>query len=139
MKVLLINGSPRKTGNSFTALTEIAQTLQSEGIESEIVWIGNKPVRGCIACGRCKANGDGKMSSTMIYATVYRRSSPGRTDLFSPRRCITVSPTVHFWLSCNVRSSLTAPLCRTNPQQPSRSAVAEEPPPLLRHSRCRFR
>ncbi|MBR1877773.1 MAG: flavodoxin family protein [Paludibacteraceae bacterium] len=60
MKVLLINGSPRKSGNTFIALSEIANTLQSEGIESEIVWIGNKPVRGCIACGRCIANGDGK-------------------------------------------------------------------------------
>ena len=60
MKVLLINGSPRKTGNTFTALTEIAQTLQIEGIDSEIVWIENKPVRGCIACGRCKALNNGK-------------------------------------------------------------------------------
>ncbi len=54
MKVLLINGSPRKNGNTFTALSEIAKTLQSEGLETEIVWIGNKPIRGCIACGTCK-------------------------------------------------------------------------------------
>ena len=60
MKVLLVNGSPRKNGNTFTALSEIAKTLQAEAIESEIVWIGNKPVRGCIACGTCKAKGDGK-------------------------------------------------------------------------------
>ncbi|MBQ7631252.1 MAG: flavodoxin family protein [Paludibacteraceae bacterium] len=60
MKVLLINGSPRKSGNTFLALREIANTLQAEGIESEIVWIGNKPLRGCIACGMCKRNNDGK-------------------------------------------------------------------------------
>lgn len=60
MKVLLINGSPRKSGNTFTALTEIAQTLQTEGIDSEIVWIGTKPVRGCIACGQCKVHANGK-------------------------------------------------------------------------------
>ena len=60
MKVLLINGSPRKNGNTFTALSEIAKTLQTEGIESEIVWIGNKPVRGCIACGTCKIKNDGR-------------------------------------------------------------------------------
>lgn len=60
MKVLLINGSPRKSGNTFTALHEIAETLHSEGIDSEIVWIGNKPVRGCIACGSCIANGNGR-------------------------------------------------------------------------------
>lgn len=60
MKVLLVNGSPHKTGNTFLALSEIAKTLQEEGIESEIVWIENKPLRGCIACAVCKQNGDGK-------------------------------------------------------------------------------
>ena len=60
MKVILINGSPRKNGNTFTALSEIAQTLQSEGIDAEIVWIGNKPLRGCIACGTCKTKGNGR-------------------------------------------------------------------------------
>lgn len=55
MKVLLINGSPRKNGNTFTALNEVAQTLQSNGIDTEIVWIGNKPIRGCVACSRCKS------------------------------------------------------------------------------------
>ena len=53
MKVLLINGSPRQKGNTFVALSEIAGQLEKSGIESEIVWIGNKPVRGCIGCGRC--------------------------------------------------------------------------------------
>lgn len=60
MKVILINGSPRKNGNTFTALSEIAQTLRTEGIDSEIVWIGNKPLRGCIACGTCKTKGNGR-------------------------------------------------------------------------------
>ncbi|MBR5736173.1 MAG: flavodoxin family protein [Bacteroidales bacterium] len=54
MKVLLINGSPRLKGNTSVALAEIAGQLEKLGIESEIVWIGNKPVRGCIGCGRCK-------------------------------------------------------------------------------------
>lgn len=53
MKVLLINGSPHKEGCTFTALSEIKDQLEKEGIDSEIFWIGNKPVRGCIACGRC--------------------------------------------------------------------------------------
>ena len=55
MKVLLINGSPRKQGNTATALAEVAQQLAIEGIESEIMWIGNNPIRGCIACGQCSA------------------------------------------------------------------------------------
>ena len=54
MRVLIINGSPRQKGNTSIALTEIAKQLEKLGIESEIVWIGNKPVRGCIACNMCK-------------------------------------------------------------------------------------
>ena len=54
MKVLMINGSPRQKGNTSIALAEIAKQLEILGIESETVWIGNKPVRGCIACNTCK-------------------------------------------------------------------------------------
>ncbi len=59
-KVLLINGSPRKWGNTNRALEEAAAQLGQEGIETEIVWIGNKPLRGCIACGTCKTNANGQ-------------------------------------------------------------------------------
>lgn len=58
-KVLLINGSPHEKGNTFFALNEAAKTLIENGFECEIVWIGNKPVRGCIACGGCVRAGDG--------------------------------------------------------------------------------
>ena len=60
MKVLLINGSPRQKGNTYTALNEIAMQLEKQGVESEIMWIGNKAVRGCIACGACKNNADNR-------------------------------------------------------------------------------
>ena len=53
MKVLLINGSPREKGNTARALKEVADTLAVEGIETETVWIGKKPVRGCCACYQC--------------------------------------------------------------------------------------
>jgi len=53
-KVLLLNGSANKKGNTFTALTEIARQLEKNGVESEIMQLGNKPVRGCIACGQCQ-------------------------------------------------------------------------------------
>ena len=59
-KVLLINGSPRKNGNTATALQEVAKSLNAQGIQTEIEWIGNKPIRGCIACGSCKRNGSGQ-------------------------------------------------------------------------------
>lgn len=53
MKVLIINGSPRRGGNTAIAVEEAARVLQEEGIETETVTIGSKPVRGCIACNRC--------------------------------------------------------------------------------------
>jgi multimeric flavodoxin WrbA len=59
MNVLLINGSPHEQGNTYQALNEAAQVLNQQGIETEIVWIGTKPVRGCIGCGGCAAKGDG--------------------------------------------------------------------------------
>ncbi len=54
MKVLFINGSARAKGNTFLALSEAARTLEQQGIETEIVQIGTKAVRGCIACGQCQ-------------------------------------------------------------------------------------
>lgn len=60
MKVLLINGSPRKEGNTAVALTEAANVLRDEGIETEIEWIGPKPIRGCTACGWCHKTGEGR-------------------------------------------------------------------------------
>ena len=60
MKVLLINGSPRKNGNTHLALSEVAKTLEAEGIETEIFWIGSKPVRGCAACYACVSKNLGK-------------------------------------------------------------------------------
>ena len=57
MKVLLINGSPRKEGNTYLALAEVAKTLNAEGIETEIISIGPKAVQGCIACGMCGREG----------------------------------------------------------------------------------
>ena len=57
MKVLLINGSPHAKGSTFTALNEVAVTLEKEGIETEIVHVGNKTIRGCIACAKCREIG----------------------------------------------------------------------------------
>ena len=57
MKVLMINGSPRIGGNTSMALEEMRKVFESEGIETKIVQIGNKDIRGCLACGRCKELG----------------------------------------------------------------------------------
>ncbi|MBQ6590045.1 MAG: flavodoxin family protein [Lachnospiraceae bacterium] len=57
MKVLIINGSPRKGGNTSVALEEMVKVFEADGIETEVVQIGNKAVRGCIACGTCAEKG----------------------------------------------------------------------------------
>ncbi|WMW23340.1 flavodoxin family protein [Methanolobus mangrovi] len=57
MKVLLVNGSPHEKGCTYTALTEVAETLKEEGIDSEIYWIGIKPLAGCTACKSCAKTG----------------------------------------------------------------------------------
>ena len=53
MKVLILNGSPRSNGNTSVALREMKTIFEKEGVEAEIVQVGNKEVRGCIACGKC--------------------------------------------------------------------------------------
>ncbi len=57
MKVLMINGSPHAAGCTFTALSEMRKVFEEEGIETEIVQVGNKPARGCVACGACGKTG----------------------------------------------------------------------------------
>ena len=57
MKVLLINGSPHREGSTYTALHEMEKVFRQENIETEIIQIGTKPVRGCIACSSCFKTG----------------------------------------------------------------------------------
>lgn len=57
MKVLLINGSPNAKGCTYTALSEVASTLEAEGIETELIHVGHKDIRGCIGCRKCHTTG----------------------------------------------------------------------------------
>lgn len=54
MRVLLVNGSPHKNGCTFTAISEVAKSLNNEGIDTDIFWIGNRPIGGCINCQSCE-------------------------------------------------------------------------------------
>jgi len=54
MKVILLNGSPNANGCTFTALSEVAKTLNENGIATEIIHVGNKDIRGCTACSKCR-------------------------------------------------------------------------------------
>lgn len=53
MKVLLVNGSPHKEGCTYTALCEVSEALNQSGIDTDVFWIGNKPLSGCVACKSC--------------------------------------------------------------------------------------
>ena len=57
MKVLLINGSPKVNGNTAIALNEMVKVFEQENIETEVIHVGNKDIRGCIACGTCGERG----------------------------------------------------------------------------------
>ncbi len=57
MKVILVNGSPHEKGCTYTALCEVETALKNNGIETEIFWVGNKPISGCIGCGACRKLG----------------------------------------------------------------------------------
>ncbi|MEG6613643.1 flavodoxin family protein [Pseudoclostridium thermosuccinogenes] len=57
MKVILVNGSPHAKGCTFTALTEVAETLMENGIETEIMQLGTQPISGCLGCGSCIKTG----------------------------------------------------------------------------------
>ena len=70
MKVLLVNGSPNREGCTYTALCEVADTLRKEGVEAEIVHIGNKPIAGCLGCGKCRELG------RCVYDDVVNRLLP---------------------------------------------------------------
>ena len=67
MKVLLINGSPHDSGNTYLALNEVALSLQKEGVETEIISIGKRAIQGCIACGWCSRMGKCTFNDDLYY------------------------------------------------------------------------
>lgn len=72
MKALLVNGSPKVNGCTYTALTELEKSLVAEGIETEIIHVGNKDIRGCIACWKCLSTGSG----TCVFDDIVNEVAP---------------------------------------------------------------
>ena len=71
-KVLLINGSPRANGCTATALQEMISVFREEGIETELIHVGNKAVRGCIACGSCERLGKCVFNDDLVNETALK-------------------------------------------------------------------
>jgi multimeric flavodoxin WrbA len=77
MKVLILNGSPRANGNTAAAIREMVGVFEAEGVGTEIVQIGGRDVRGCIACGSCKKNGKCALDDIVNEVAVKFREADG--------------------------------------------------------------
>lgn len=89
MKVMLVNGSPHEHGCTDAALREVASALNADGIDTEIFWIGNTPIGGCIACGGCSKAGKCVFGGSVNDFAERQRT---RTALCSARRSTTRRP-----------------------------------------------
>ena len=99
MKALLINGSPNEKGCTYTALTEVERTLNKNGIETELLWLGNAPVANCVDCGFCRQQGRcvhddavnrvidelDSISALVVGSPVYYASASGQLCSFMDR------------------------------------------------------
>ena len=99
MKVLLINGSPNEEGCTYTSLTEVERTLNKNGIETELLWLGNAPVANCVDCGFCRQQGRcvhddavnrvidelDSISALVVGSPVYYASASGQLCSFMDR------------------------------------------------------
>ena len=74
MKVLMLNGSPRRNGNTSIALGEMEKIFVREGIETETIHLGNKDIRGCIACLSCEQKGK------CVFDDLVNEVAPGQCD-----------------------------------------------------------
>lgn len=88
MKVLLINGSPHAKGCTYTALCEVAEALNKEGVETQIFQVGTKPISGCLGCGACMKTGRCVISDTV---NEFLDLAEQAMVLYLARRCILAS------------------------------------------------
>ena len=77
MKVILINGSPHEKGCTYTALCEVAKTLNGEGVDTAFFWLGRQPLVGCSSCGACAASGKCALDDKVNEFTALAESCDG--------------------------------------------------------------
>lgn len=84
MKVLLINGSPNEKGCTYTALSEVATTLNENGVDTEIAYIGKQAIRGCVACGGCYGKGKCVFNDDMVNGLIEKMEQADALIVGSP-------------------------------------------------------
>ncbi len=77
MKVILVNGSPHEKGCTYVGLTEVEKALNENGIETEIFWIGNQAIRGCMACKGCFTKGECVFEDSVVEFTRKAKDADG--------------------------------------------------------------
>lgn len=100
MKVVAFNGSPKKEGNTYHAIKLVADELEKKGIETEIVHVGNKKLRGCMACGMCSKNKDEKciMKDDEVNEWIQKMKEADGIILGSPVHFSAISGTMKSFL-----------------------------------------
>lgn len=99
MKVVAFNGSPKKEGNTYHAIKIVTEELQKEGIEVEIVHVGDKAIRGCLACGMCAKNRNEKcVIDDEVNEWIQKMKESNGIILASPVHFASISATMKAFL-----------------------------------------
>ncbi len=97
MKVIAFNGSARKDGNTSILIKTVLERIEAAGIETELIWLGNKPLGGCIACYKCLKNKDGRCAQNDVMNEYLEK-------MLQADGIILGSPTYFADVSCNMKA-----------------------------------
>ncbi len=97
MKVIAFNGSARKDGNTSILIKTVLERIEAAGIETELIWLGNKPLGGCIACYKCLKNKDGRCAQDDVMNGYLEK-------MLQADGIILGSPTYFADVSCNMKA-----------------------------------
>ena len=97
MKVIAFNGSARKDGNTSILIKTVLERIEAAGMETELIWLGNKPLGGCIACYKCLKNKDGKCAQDDVMNEYLEK-------MLQADGIILGSPTYFADVSCNMKA-----------------------------------
>ncbi len=97
MKVIAFNGSARKDGNTSILIKTVLERIEAAGIETELIWLGNKPLGGCIACYKCLKNKDGRCAQDDVINQYLEK-------MLQAHGIILGSPTYFADVSCNMKA-----------------------------------